>query len=111
MLKAVERLLKSEDFQVEKFDHLAPFLEALSQRPCRIAIIDIWMPDMSGLEVQAVLRKTSPNTRVIFMSGRDDPSARQVALEEGAVGFLSKPFDDEVLLQLVRKALEPNETL
>ena len=60
---------------------------------------------MNGLEVQAVLRKDSPETRIIFISGRDDPSVRQTALEAGACGFLSKPFDDEILLQLVRKAV------
>jgi DNA-binding NarL/FixJ family response regulator len=70
-----------------------------------VAILDVWMPDMNGLEVQAVLRKDAPQTRIIFISGRDDPSVRQTALEAGAFGFLSKPFDDEVLLQLVRKAL------
>jgi two-component system C4-dicarboxylate transport response regulator DctD len=62
------------------------------------------MPDMNGLEVQSVLQKNFPDTRIIFISGRDDPSVRQAALEAGAFGFLSKPFDDEVLLQLVRKA-------
>ena len=49
--------------------------------------------------------ETAPQTRVIFMSGRDDPSVRGTALEAGAFGFLSKPFDDEVFLQLVRKAV------
>ena len=69
-----------------------------------VAILDVWMPDMNGLEVQAVLRKDSPETRIIFISGRDDPSVRQAALDAGAFGFLSKPFDDEALLALVQKA-------
>ena len=59
---------------------------------------------MNGLEVQAALRNESPETRIIFISGRDDPSVRQAALEAGAFGFLSKPFDDETLLQLVHRA-------
>jgi FixJ family two-component response regulator len=105
MLKALERLLKSDGFNVERFSEPAAFLSAVGKSPCRVAILDVWMPDMNGLEVQAALRKESPNTRIIFISGRDDPSVRQTALEAGALGFLSKPFDDEELLQLVRKAV------
>ncbi len=105
MLKALDRLLKSEGFTVQRFSHPSDFLSNIGQAPCRLAILDVWMPDMNGLEVQAVLRKNSPDTRIIFMSGRYDPSVRQAALEAGAFGFLSKPFDDEALLQLVRKAL------
>ncbi|HYJ06484.1 MAG TPA: response regulator [Chthoniobacterales bacterium] len=105
MLKALERLLKSDGFNVERFSEPAAFLAAVGNSPCRVAILDVWMPDMNGLEVQAALRKQSPETRIIFISGRDDPSVRQTALEAGAFGFLSKPFDDEVFLQLVRKAV------
>ena len=105
ILKALERLLKSDGFHVERFHEPAAFLSAVGKSPCRVAILDVWMPDMNGLEVQAVLRKDCPETRIIFISGRDDPSVRQTALEAGALGFLSKPFDDEILLQLVRKAV------
>jgi FixJ family two-component response regulator len=105
MLKALDRLLKSDGFHVERFHEPSAFLAAVGKSPCRVAILDVWMPDMNGLEVQAVLRQDSPETRIIFISGRDDPSVRQTALEAGAYGFLSKPFDDEVLLQLVRKAV------
>ena len=105
MLKALERLLKSDGFNVERFHEPAAFLAAVAKAPCRVAILDVWMPDMNGLEVQAALRHESPETRIIFISGRDDPSVRQTALEAGAFGFLSKPFDDEAFLQLVRKAV------
>jgi FixJ family two-component response regulator len=105
MLKALERLLKSDGFNVERYNEPAAFLAAVGKNPCRVAILDVWMPDMNGLEVQAALRKESPETRIIFISGRDDPSVRQTALEAGAFGFLSKPFDDEAFLQLVRKAV------
>jgi FixJ family two-component response regulator len=63
------------------------------------------MPDMSGLEVQAFLGEVSPKTRIIFISGRDEPSVRQTALDAGAFGFLAKPFEDEILIQLVRQGL------
>jgi len=57
------------------------------------------------LEVQACLRRDSPETRIIFITGRNDPSMRQNALDAGAFGFLAKPFEDEVLLQLIHKAV------
>ena len=105
MLKALDRLLMSDGFKVEKFSHPAVFLATIGECSWRVVILDVWMPDMNGLEVQSVLRKDSPATRIIFISGRDDPSVRQAALDAGAFGFLSKPFDDEVFLQLVRKAI------
>jgi FixJ family two-component response regulator len=104
MLKALGRLLTAAGFAVEKFSDPADFLSQLEHARCRVAILDVWMPDMNGLEVQAVLRKDSPETRIIFISGRDEPSVRQTALDGGAFGFLSKPFDDEALLALVQKA-------
>jgi FixJ family two-component response regulator len=105
MLKALGRLLKSAGFAVEKFSHPADFLSQLEHRECRVAVLDMWMPDMSGLEVQTCLRRDSPETRIIFISGRDDPPVRQTALDRGAFGFLAKPFDDEVFVQLIHKAV------
>ena len=104
MLKALGRLMNSAGFVVEKFNHPAAFLARLKLAPCRVAILDVWMPDMNGLEVQACLRRDSPETRIIFISGRDDPPVRQAALDAGALAFLAKPFDDEFIVQLVRKA-------
>jgi FixJ family two-component response regulator len=104
MLKALGRLLNSAGFTVEKFNHPADFLSELEQRECRVAILDVWMTDMNGLEVQACLRRESPKTRIIFITGRDDPSVRQTALDAGAFAFLAKPFEDEVLVQLIREA-------
>jgi FixJ family two-component response regulator len=105
MLKALGRLLKSAGFAVEKFSHPDDFLSTLEHRECRVAVLDMWMPDMNGLEVQTCLREDSPETRIIFVTGRDDPSVRQTALDAGAFGFLAKPFEDEALVQLIRKAV------
>jgi FixJ family two-component response regulator len=70
-----------------------------------VAVIDVWMPVMNGLEVQACLIENSPRTRIIFMTGRDDPLVRQTALDAGAFGFLAKPFEDGALVQLIHKAV------
>ena len=105
MLKALGRLMDSAGFDVEKFSDPVTFLARLEQATCRLAVLDVWMPQMSGLEVQTRLRRDSPATQIIFLTGRDDPLARQTAIEAGAFAFLSKPFDDEVLMQLIREAL------
>ena len=105
MLKALGRLMDSAGFDVEKFSDPVTFLARLERATCRLAVLDVWMPQMSGLEVQTRLRRDSPATQIIFLTGRDDPLARQTAIEAGAFAFLSKPFDDEVLMQLIREAI------
>ena len=105
MLKALGRLLTAAGFKVEKFNDPAAFLAKVDFERCPVVILDVWMPDMNGLEVQAALSKDSPKTRIIFISGRDDPSVRQAALDAGAFAFLSKPFDDEDLVQTIQKAI------
>jgi FixJ family two-component response regulator len=105
MLKALGRLLTSAGFKVEMFNDPVAFLASVDCDRCPVVILDVWMPDMGGLEVQAALNKDSPKTRIIFMSGRDDPSVRQAALDAGALAFLTKPFDDEDLVQLIQKAI------
>src|SRR5207237_4263703 len=105
MLKALGRIMSSAGLIAEKFSAPVAFLARLKHARCRVAVLDVWMPQMNGLEVQARLRRDSPETRIIFITGRDDPSMRQTALDAGAFGFLAKPFEDEVLLQLINKAV------
>jgi FixJ family two-component response regulator len=105
MLKALGRLMSSAGLIAEKFSDPVAFLARLEHAACRVAVLDVWMPQMNGLEVQTRLRRESPETEIIFMTGRDDPSVRETALNAGAFAFLTKPFEDEALVQLVRKAM------
>ncbi len=70
-----------------------------------LALVDVWMAESNGLQVQARLREISPETKVIIMTARETPAIRAAALQGGAFGFLVKPFDDEAFLCLVRQAL------
>jgi len=72
-----------------------------------LAILDVWMPKTSGLEVQAQLRVVSPKTKVIVITAREISVIRAAFLEGGAFAFLRKPFDDEAFLSLVHQALGP----
>ena len=107
MLRALGRLMTSAGLIAEKFSDPTAFLAKLKNARCRVAILDVWMPQMNGLEVQSRLRRDSPKTQIIFITGRDDPSVRQTALDAGAFAFLTKPFEDEALVQLVQKAMSP----
>jgi two-component system, LuxR family, response regulator FixJ len=106
MLRALGRLLGSAGFSVEKFNDPAAFLSRLDQARCKVAILDVWMPVINGLEVQTFLNENSPETQIIFISGRDDPSVRQTALDAGAFAFLAKPFEDDVLVSTIHEALQ-----
>jgi FixJ family two-component response regulator len=105
VLKGLGRLLSSADLHAETFSDPETFLRyAQTHRPA-VALVDVCMPQMSGLEVQSRLGQISPSTRVIIFTGRNDPLVRSTALNAGASAFLAKPFDDEELLTAIRLAL------
>jgi FixJ family two-component response regulator len=76
------------------------------QRGAACLIVDIRMPGMSGLELQARLKADRFNTPIIFITAHGDARVRMQAMREGAAEFLVKPFDDQVLLNRVRAALD-----
>jgi FixJ family two-component response regulator len=71
----------------------------------KVVVLDVWMPDTNGIEVQERLRELSPTTRVVMITGREVATVRAEALKGGARAFLVKPFDDEQFLTTVREAL------
>ena len=104
VLKAVLRSLSFAGWRVKEFSDPEEFLEYVEKHGAAVAVIDVWMPLMNGLEVQARLRDLSPSTRVIIFTGKDDSDIRSKALKAGASAFLTKPLDDEELLTAVRCA-------
>ena len=107
VLKGLGRLLSSAGLHAETFSDPQKFLDyARIHRP-GVALVDVCMPQMSGLEVQSQLHNISPSTRVVIFTAKDDPLVRSTALNAGAMAFLTKPFDDEELLTSVRLALAP----
>lgn len=98
VLKATSRLLDSVGWKVNAFTDPITFLEHAAKRCPGLAIIDILMPDMSGLEVQTTLRRISPSTRVIVLTARDDPSVRRMAMNAGASAFFLKGVESDEFL-------------
>ena len=102
--KAVSRLLESAGFSVRAFPEAAPFLNYLATNSVPVAVLDIWMERMTGLDLLVHLSEKSPQTRVIFITGHEDAVARATAKQAGVFGFLIKPFDDEEFIKLVSRA-------
>ena len=105
VLRAATRLLDSAGWKVEAFTDPVAFLEYATIHCPRVAVIDILMPAMNGLEVQARLRSASPSTRVIILTSKDDPSVRSRAIEGGAFAFFLKAGANGELLAAIESAL------
>jgi FixJ family two-component response regulator len=106
VLSSLKDLLESAGLSARCYESAESFLVS-DQRPRTTCLVtDIRMPGMSGLELQAKLNGEGPRVPVIFITAHDDAQLLMQAMTSGAVGFLSKPFDHEVLLEKVRTALE-----
>src|SRR5213080_4267240 len=109
ILKATRRLLDSVGWKVEAFSDPMAFLEHAAIHCPEVAVIDIVMPDMNGLEVQTQLRRVSPSTRVIVLTAKDDPSVRRMAINAGASAFFIKGVESCDFLAGVKAAADPGK--
>jgi FixJ family two-component response regulator len=106
MRSALQGMLKSVGVPSQVFASAEEFLKSGQQQQTACLIADIRMPGMSGLELQAELNAAHCRIPTIFITAHGDTKMRMQALRAGAVEFMAKPFDDEVLLGSVRAALE-----
>jgi FixJ family two-component response regulator len=103
---ALQGLLKASDLPARTFASAEDFLESGEQGRAGCLITDLRMPGMSGLELQARLKAADCGIPIIFITAHGDEQAQRQALRAGAIAFITKPFDDEILLASVRAALE-----
>jgi FixJ family two-component response regulator len=103
--EALKSLLKSAGFQVEAFASAEEFLNSSQLLETACLILDVRMPGMSGIELQDRLTTSHGGFPIVFISAHADGEARARALENGAVGFLEKPFSDEALLDAIDAAV------
>lgn len=102
---ALNGLMKEAGFRALTFASAEEFLNSGQQERTACLIADIRMPGMSGLELQSRLNRDNLRIPIIFITAQGDEKIRMQALRAGAVEFLAKPFDDDVLLDSVRAAL------
>jgi FixJ family two-component response regulator len=109
---AIGDLLRSAGFKTRLFDSPEALLE-LDQMPDgpHCLVLDVHLPGLSGLEVQARLNHQHVDTPIIFITGRGDIPMSVRAMKAGAVEFLTKPFRDDELLDAVRGAIERSAAL
>jgi len=111
--RAVQRLIRSLAMDAETFSsgqQLLDFLEAMPSFQPDCLILDVQMPGMNGIEVQDRLAMSGKTIPVIFITAHDEVGVREKALAKGAVAFLRKPFDDELLIKTLREALKRSAT-
>ena len=103
---ALSLLLRTVGVTVDEFAGPLPFLDALPRLKPGCLVIDIRMPDLSGLRLQEKLLTAGCNWPVIVMSGHGDIEACRRAFRNGAIDFLSKPIDEQNLLEAIQRGHE-----
>src|SRR5258705_13861231 len=87
MLRALDRLLSSVGLQAQLFSEPLVFLSYVICNSVAFAVIDMWMPSMSGLQVQKELQAVSPKTRVIISTANPHDQVRTTAIQAGAIPY------------------------
>jgi FixJ family two-component response regulator len=104
--KSLSRLLRTLGFEVETFVSAELFLKRDPYDGVGCIILDIRMPGLDGMALQDQLSKEDYSMPIIFITGHGDIPMSVQAMKKGAVDFLPKPFDDDDLLQAVKRAIE-----
>ncbi|MCE2517868.1 MAG: response regulator transcription factor [Alphaproteobacteria bacterium] len=108
IITSVSLLLESEGFEVDTYSDGEQALIGLRRRPADMAVLDIKMPRMDGMELLAKIREHSP-LPVIFLTSKDDELDEALGLRMGADDYITKPFSQRLLLERVRAVLRRAE--
>lgn len=103
---SLQALLEATGLTVDIFPSGEAFLAARSTSDC--VILDLHLPGLDGIETMKRLRRTGASTPVILVSGRLDPGSRVRAVHAGAAAVLEKPLQERLLLECIRRALDPD---
>ena len=103
---ALELLLDSASFKTASFENARTFLDAYTQNEAGCLVLDIRMPDMSGMELQDALIAKGITLPIIFLTGHGNVPMSARAFRTGAVDFMEKPFDESALLERIGEAIQ-----
>ncbi len=109
ILASVSMLLEQEGYQISTFTDPAAALTALTAAAPDLAILDIKMPRMDGLELLRRLRQANESLPVIFLTSKDEEIDELMGLNAGADDYIRKPFSQRLLLERVRAVLRRAE--
>lgn len=99
-------LLEAEGFKVAMFATGTEFLESIRPIPHGCIVLDIDLPDFSGLDIQRILHERGIDPPIVFLTGTGDVPKARAGFRGGAVDFLEKPVDADVLIGAVRRGLD-----
>jgi FixJ family two-component response regulator len=102
---AVSRLLAAAGYQIRVFDSARRFLDEQDAGAPGCLLLDVCMPDLSGIELQRALKGSAYARPIIFLTGMGDIQTSVIAMKAGAVDFLTKPIDAQRLFAAVEQAL------
>jgi FixJ family two-component response regulator len=102
---AISYLLRSLGYIVHAFPSAGAFLQSVQLTTTWCVIADVRMPEMSGVELQSRLRAEGNRVPFVFVTAVADESVRARALEDGALCFLTKPFDEDILIKCLGTAV------
>jgi FixJ family two-component response regulator len=108
--ESLELLISNEGWQPETFVSAQEFLSHPRIRAPSCLILDVNLPDLSGLDLQKRVAADRMDMPIIFITGYGDVPMTVQAMKAGAVEFLTKPFGDDVLLSAIRNAIERSQT-
>lgn len=106
MCESLRWLIESVGFNVKIYPGAKHFLENYQDEAHGCLLLDVRMPEMSGLELQEQLNKLSIDLPIIFITGHGDVPMAVRAMKAGALEFLNKPFNDQELLDCINRAIE-----
>src|SRR5246127_5246117 len=108
ILTSVAMALEAEGFEVRTYADGEEAMRGLTARPPALAVLDIKMPRMDGMELLSRLRQTS-SIPVIFLTSKDDELDELLGLRMGADDYITKPFSQRLLIERIRALLRRNE--
>ena len=104
MLKSVQRLLRLHAYEPILFSSVEAFKNYPDVEEAACVILDINLPDGSGIELRHGLNDAGIAVPVIYMTGNEDPAIRKAALNSGCIAFLTKPFSAQELIEPLHRA-------
>jgi FixJ family two-component response regulator len=104
--RGLERLIRSVGWKVETFASAQEFLARPRAEAPGCLVLDLQLPDLSGLDLQKRMAEAGLETPIVFLTGHGDIPASVQAMKAGAIEFLTKPFDEQNLLNAIREAIE-----
>jgi FixJ family two-component response regulator len=110
--RAIKRLVRSLGMEADTFTSGRAFIEFIEATPAAqvdCVVLDVQMPGLNGLEVQEQLARGNRRFPVIFITAHDEDGVREQALAAGALAFLRKPFNDELLIKMLSAALRSGD--